>query len=283
MKKISYSLLFTFSCVVLFANEPIGELVIKQNDVFVIRNLETVETFQGYKLLSKDIIVTGDQSKAKIEFIDKTVVTVGKSSIFEVENYKFDNKDSADNVANFKVKNGFFSAVTGQIGKISPDKFALKTKTATIGVRGTAFEGDVAPGKESLACTKGSIGVTIKGKTIVVNEGESLEIKNGDFVEPISPNAEIGNVAVIDGIVFIIRGDNTTVANIGDKIFANDKIVTSYNSSAQIDLIDKNSLKVLKNSGCFLNIKSGKYQIEVVKGFVEQIINGQKNLIGVKN
>jgi hypothetical protein len=271
-------LLLIFNIKLLLA-EDTGELILKQNDVFVVRNFETLEASQGYKLISKDIIVTGDQSKAKIQFADNTIIVVGKNSIFEIEEYKYNKSD--DSVATFKAKHGFFSAVTGNIGKISPDKFALKTKTATIGVRGTEFEGEVSPSKESVACTKGSIAVTSKGKTIIVKEGESLEIKEDLFLP--DPPAEIGEISLIKGIVFIIRNDNTIIAKNGDKIFSNDKIVTSYNSSAEISLVDKSSLEVLKNSGCLIDFKNGKNVIEVVKGVVEQTKNGNKKIIGVKN
>jgi ferric-dicitrate binding protein FerR (iron transport regulator) len=249
----------------------------KRGDVFIVRNYETLDTKENHELMSKDIIITGDSAKARIKFKDGTLVTVGKNSIFEIENYVYDKSKNSD--IKLRAKHGFFSAVSGEISKVAPEKFSLRTKTATIGIRGTAFEGEVSPTKESVACTKGAITVTAKGKTIVVKEGESLEIKEELFKAEIDV---VGKVVSIKGVVFIIRDRRTFIADIGLDIKPSDKIVTSYDSEAQIELIDNSYVNILNNSATLVDYQNGGEIINALKGAVELVsINNSKKFLHI--
>lgn len=260
--------IFSFS--LLFGEDIAGNIIQKRGDVFVVRNFETLDIEENYEILSKDIIVTGDGAKAKIKFKDDTLVTVGKNSIFEIEDYFFDK--SKNSKMNFKAKNGFFSAVSGQIGKVAPENFALKTKTATIGIRGTAFEGEVSPTKESVSCTKGAIAVSAKGKTIIVNAGETLEIKEELFKADVDVDVDvIGTIKSMEGVIFIIRDGKTFIPSLGENIKPADKIATAHDSKVKIELIEKADLEVLFNSACSLNYENGGEKIEVLKGAVKLI------------
>jgi len=247
-----------------FADNTIGSIKSMRNDVFVVRNFETVDASKGYRLMSKDIIITGDKSKAKLRFDDKTLITVGKNSIFEIENYFFDKTKNSK--ASFKARHGFFSAVTGEIGKLSPKGFALKTKTATIGVRGTVFEGSVTKDGENVSCVKGTITVSAKGKTFVLNEGESLEIVEEMFE---ADTEIIGEIISVTGTVFLINGSQTFVATKGYQIGLKDKVISSYNSTAKIKLIDDTKIEIFRNSGCLLDYKNGAGKVNILKGIVE--------------
>ena len=67
----------------------------------------------------------------------------------------------------FNVSKGAFHAITGQIGKVNPEKFKLKTKNATIGIRGTEIYGD----QSRVFCTQGAIFVNSFGETREVSQG----------------------------------------------------------------------------------------------------------------
>jgi len=272
-KRLFFLFIF-FSSLQLFAG--IGIIKKIRNDVFVIRDDETLETKKGFELLAKDIVITGDKSKAKLVFNDKTKITLGKNSIFEIQNYLFDK--SKKSKATFKAKYGFFSAVTGKIGKIAPKNFAFKTKTATIGVRGTAFKGQVTSTHENVACTKGTITVSAKGKTIILNEGESLEITEELF----KPDVKfIGEIKAIKGVAFIINEDKTFIASVGHQLRPKEKLVTSYNSRVKVVLIDNTVVELHKNSGFFGDYKNDGEVISVFKGAVT--IKAKKKESIVKN
>jgi hypothetical protein len=173
MKKIAILMLF----MAIYAEASIGYISAMRGDVFIKRDGEISRAFKGFKLENRDSIETTRSGKAQIIFNDKTVIRVGRSSVFEIENYLFE-KDKKPDVK-FKVKSGFFSAVTGKIGKISKDSFKLKTKTATIGIRGTHFQGIVSDESEDIACLKGEIFLEIGDRVVDVVAGEIVNIKSG--------------------------------------------------------------------------------------------------------
>jgi len=135
MKKLLLTLLFSIS---LFAS--VGEVIFIKGDVFVLRGDVLMPAAVGMELQQKDTVTTRKNSIARILFEDKSAVSVGSGSEFGIESYFFDEKN-AKHSADFKMQKGIFRMITGKIAKASPDKFKLKTKTATIGIRGTIFSG----------------------------------------------------------------------------------------------------------------------------------------------
>lgn len=131
-----------------------------------------------------DTLITHKKTKAQLIFEDKTIVTVGKNSHFAVEDYL---SDGDDQEASFKLFNGAVRVITGKIGKISPQKFKIKTKTATIGIRGTNFIVIASPKRGDLiVCTLGEI--TIKGKSkkvFTVGKGYMARVSPNGIVQAI--------------------------------------------------------------------------------------------------
>ena len=135
----------------------------------------SMEATLGAKLEAKDNIVTADKSKVQIIFNDNTTVTVGKKSHFSIAEYIYD--DSSEPSVEFGLFKGAVKVITGRIGKIAPDKFKLKTKTATIGIRGTNFHVvNMEDGSFRAYCTYGAISVTVKGESFVVEQGFYLQV-----------------------------------------------------------------------------------------------------------
>ena len=137
----------------------IGKISAMSREVYIIRDTKSVKASAGNTLEQKDTIKTSKGGVAQIVFSDNTVITVGESSTFSIEEYVSDEKTPN---ARFKADKGYFKVATGQIGKIAPDKFKIETKTATIGIRGTEFRGFV---DEYGNLTT----LTTKGRTIVVS------------------------------------------------------------------------------------------------------------------
>ncbi|MCT7528124.1 FecR family protein [Aliarcobacter cryaerophilus] len=152
----------------LFAN--IGKITLLEGEAFVKRGEETLRLNISDSISNNDFIETKINSKVKITFTDNTIITIGKESSLKIEDYFFDsnNKNSAKTELN--VSKGAFHAITGQIGKVNPEKFKLKTKNATIGIRGTEIYGD----QNRVFCTQGAI--------FVLSFGETREVSQGFFV-----------------------------------------------------------------------------------------------------
>jgi hypothetical protein len=84
-----------------------------------------------------DAIRTDAKSKVQITFADRTIVTIGQNSNFIVNEYL--NDDTGNSKFEGSLTKGFMRTMSGKIGKLAPQRFKIKTKTATIGIRGTIF------------------------------------------------------------------------------------------------------------------------------------------------
>lgn len=166
MKKIIFMFLLFVSA--LFAN--IGTITLLEGEAFVKRGEETLRLNISDSISNNDFIETKTNSKVKITFIDNTIITIGKESSLKIEDYFFDSNNKNSAKTELSVSKGAFHAITGQIGKVNPDKFKLKTKNATIGIRGTEIYGD----QSRVFCTQGAI--------FVLSFGETREVSQGFFV-----------------------------------------------------------------------------------------------------
>jgi hypothetical protein len=101
---------------------------------------------------SGDTLVTEKNTYAMVKFIDNSEITLKPSTTFKVENFSFDaGKPDGDN-ASFNLVKGGLRSVTGLLGKRNKEKFAMKTPSATIGIRGTTFIVDwIEPSEQAVA------------------------------------------------------------------------------------------------------------------------------------
>ena len=147
----------------------VGKITFIKGDVLLEREGKIKTAVVGMQLKEKDTIKTKASSLIKLLFADKSAISIGSKSEFNIQNYLYDEKKSS--VARFKMRKGVFRAITGKIAKISPDKFKLKTKTVTIGIRGTIFSGIIEKEREEFFCEKGAIYVVSQGVSIDVDKG----------------------------------------------------------------------------------------------------------------
>ena len=155
----------------------VGTIVYTKGDVFLLRGSELTPAIVGSKLEEKDRLTTKNASLVKLLLDDKSAISIGENSDFSIENYLFGEKKNS--VAQFKMKKGVFRLITGEIAKIRPDKFKLKTRTVTIGIRGTIFSGTVEKGKEEIFCEHGEIYVSSQGVTRNIVEGYKTSVTPG--------------------------------------------------------------------------------------------------------
>ncbi len=176
MKKILFSfLIFLMMSSALFAN--IGKIIAAKGTIDITRGTTVIKGKTGTVIEESDQIKTGEKAKMQILFSDKTIITIGKSSEFKVNEFKFGEKTA--NTASFKFGKGAFRTITGKIGKMNPEKFKLSTKTATIGIRGTQILGVVGNEGDRIACTEGRIVVA----SITRPELPPVEVKAGQITE----------------------------------------------------------------------------------------------------
>ncbi len=149
---------------------------------FVERSGKKIDVTLGFELGEKDTIVTNGKAKVQIIFKDETLVTVGKNSKFSIDEYLFE--ENQESVAKFAILKGAMRTITGRIGKIAPDRFSVKAKTATIGIRGTNFTALVDEDDTvRVYCTYGAISVTVNGVEYIVKQGYYITISPDGTVE----------------------------------------------------------------------------------------------------
>eukprot|EP01022_Parablepharisma_sp_SALTPOND_P014678 TRINITY_DN2015_c0_g2_i3.p1 TRINITY_DN2015_c0_g2~~TRINITY_DN2015_c0_g2_i3.p1 ORF type:complete len:1386 (-),score=111.70 TRINITY_DN2015_c0_g2_i3:12207-15953(-) len=178
MKSVKNLLLIALLFAPLALHASIAKFSALSGDVSIIESGKSSPATMSSVIDKKDKIVTGESGKAQIVFKDNTVITLGINSDFAIEEYFSDAKKPK---ASFSIGKGTFKALTGAMGKINPDGFKLKTKTATIGIRGTGILGQVTPTENNLACTQGAITVTS------VTTGDTVEVPAGS-ITTVTPN-----------------------------------------------------------------------------------------------
>ena len=151
----------------------IGTATKVEGKVFLERSGKLTPLKNSDKIEKNDIIITGPNSLALLEFENHSTHKIGEKTRIKVNNIG---------------KRGFFSLFSGSlISFIKPKKdkkkhFRIKTKAAVVGVRGTKFFVSYGPSKnpnDSWVCVnEGSVEVkSRKGKQKrIVNAGEGVSI-----------------------------------------------------------------------------------------------------------
>lgn len=155
----------------------VGQILKYKGKAIVKRNSKDIQARLNMSIKNKDILQTQKNTKLKLKFDDNTIVTIGSETIFKINDYLNDSK------VNFEVQRGYFKTISGKIGKISPENFLFKTKTALIGVRGTIFEGNIGNQKDGgdfISCYDGEISVTsLKSKkTLFLKKYQGVHVND---------------------------------------------------------------------------------------------------------
>ena len=152
----------------------IGQITTVKGTAELTRSQKTLSAEKGMQIELKDLLETEPSSKAQVILNDDTVITIGPSSAYHFNRYQ--EGSGAD--VEMQLDHGFFKAVTGKIGKIAPERFKIKTRAATIGIRGTQFMAYVGNNEERIGCIQGSIIVWTQEGAFTVSAGEMLWYKN---------------------------------------------------------------------------------------------------------
>jgi hypothetical protein len=227
--------LFLFCGLSLFAS--IGKISALNGKIVVDRQKQLLDANIGFDLEEKDLVITDDKSKAQITLNDGTVLSLGKNSKLDINEYVYDEKDSSNSKANFKFAEGTFKSITGAIGKVAPEKFKLETKSASIGIRGTIIVGN----QEKIACTHGKIEVTSAGVTQVLNAGMMTNTEQG---KPPTPPTKIeGNL-----LNEVDNNSGSTTENSESTTSQSNESTTQESTSEQNTPMEQNTVTESNNS-----------------------------------
>lgn len=94
------------------------------------------ELVHGTGIYLNDQVATASDSRLVISLLDGTQVSMGEASEMTIDEYVIDSEKATGNRGSIKLVKGFFRMVTGKITKLNPEEFRVRTKVATIGIRG---------------------------------------------------------------------------------------------------------------------------------------------------
>lgn len=168
---------------VLAQAEPcrVGQVVRVVGEVSLGREGRQIKPFEGLTLCRGDRFSTGVNSIAELRLRDGTLLTVGKESEFQIQDFRI--YRDRPNIALFELAKGAFRSVTGAITRRT-HRFEVRTQVATIGVRGTDFWG--------------GYGLTENGLDVVMLDGHGVYVKGAaGQVELDKPG--LGTTVLADG------------------------------------------------------------------------------------
>ncbi|MGK5084907.1 FecR family protein [Bdellovibrionota bacterium FG-1] len=154
----------------------------------------------GEEIYKGDVINTSSSASAKLLFTDRSVLDLGGSTLFRVDEYQI--KNGSDRNVGMTMSYGKVrAAVNTPVG--ANGKYNIRTKTATMGVRGTEFIiasdlGEIAPPKPqekagaghsgNKAASGGSKGTSVKTQITVIEGKVEVSEKAAPKKAPIAVN-----------------------------------------------------------------------------------------------
>lgn len=155
------------------ADEVIGVASAVRNNVSGSLPTGEVQINVGENVIRNEIVKTASESWTKLVFSDSTNLSVGPNAIVRLSNF-VSTGPSSYGKATVDIAKGAFRFATGHSEKRA---YEINTGVATIGVRGTVFDGDAETGATKLHVASGEVLVrTAKGKSCDVMAGQSVVI-----------------------------------------------------------------------------------------------------------
>lgn len=152
----------------------IGKILMIRGKAHITRNTIKIPVTAGIKIEEGDTIDVAKRSRVQIMLNDETILTLGSRTHYSFDIYN----DAKKPRVQMSIKRGFMRAITGKIGKIAPERFKVKTASATIGIRGTGWEAFIAPNNENFLCFKGEITITTPNNIFDLPAGNMLLLSN---------------------------------------------------------------------------------------------------------
>ena len=140
---------------------------------------------EGDSLFAGERIRTGAGTVLQIEFTDKSRMTLGPNAEFEVERYfQAAGGVSGEEAFTSRVLKGAFRYVSGLIARKKRQNVRISITVATIGIRGTHFEGEVTERQQK------------DGKTVDASAKVALLEPEGSDANAIVVENKFGSVTI---------------------------------------------------------------------------------------
>jgi hypothetical protein len=131
-----------------------------------------------------DTVTSERDSYAQIRFTDGAQITLKPTTAVKLTSFKFAEDKPKDDSFVYTLVKGGLRAVTGTVGKRSPESYQMETATATVGIRGTTFSADDCLNERENDCARLNPGVYVgvsDGEVVVRNGQGELGLAAGQF------------------------------------------------------------------------------------------------------
>jgi len=136
---------------------------------------------EGDRVNQGDTVSTGSASSVVLRFDDGQVTALTANSRMTVTTYQYNAQSGTGSVL-LSLIDGGMRALTGLIGKNSPDKVSYRAATATIGIRGTDVTIVTSQGNVVVSVTDGAVSFTFNNQTVVLAAGQAIHLRpDGTF------------------------------------------------------------------------------------------------------
>lgn len=156
---------------------------------------------KGSAVFAGDVVTSPEGGFAVISLADGGRLTVPGGGQVEIAAYRYSPESPKTSVASFQLLKGAVRAVTGAIAKAEPANVKFFTQTATVGIRGTAFDMSCTTGQTGeivfTQCTAGSsvnvemregtTQITTPNGNLVLNQGQSAFVTPNTLIPNLSP------------------------------------------------------------------------------------------------
>src|SRR6202165_2291133 len=117
-----------------------GRFLLAVGDVVVSRGSAEIGAATGTPVQPGDTIRVGPSSNAQIRMSDESIIGLRPGTVFRIDEFRYSGQADGEERSIFSLLKGGFRTVTGAIGKLhNRERYAVRTPTATIGIRGTHY------------------------------------------------------------------------------------------------------------------------------------------------
>ena len=160
------------------AADIVGTLLEAEGTVsLVVQDAEPKPLKLNDPIHMNDVIETGAASRAFVQLIDDTELTLGENAQMTIDEYVFDEEDTAANKGRYSVLRGAFLYSSGLIAKKDNPDVTVNTPYGSIGIRGTTFWGGDIDGEYGVLVTEGRVSVQTERGRIFVNKGQGTSLR----------------------------------------------------------------------------------------------------------
>ncbi|WP_293933929.1 FecR domain-containing protein [Iodobacter sp.] len=160
---------------------------------------------QGGAVYVGERVETATDGTLVLAFRDGGKVSLRSDTQMQIDRFEYKSEAASEGSFGVSLFKGGLRALTGLIGKARPEAVQYKTKSATIGIRGTGvdFECTAACADPNVQAMdgfgayvwEGHITITpVNGPSQQLNLGDTILIRTSGILRPASPPASLGNM-----------------------------------------------------------------------------------------